>query len=289
MCSSTCSTWNSLICSFKRLSERKNCLDAYEPIQVRLNFNCMYSIHRGVCTLGNRIIVSNAGNNVIEIYDNHGQPVDQFGSTGNGSGQFCYPSDVCTHGQLLLITDCDNKRIQIYNSDFKFVSSISTLKFCPTGICITRNGKIIVITLDDIVLIFGENGQLVKQFSFETVGYYQTNMWPGICCNSKDEILIANPLKHQIAIFNQSGQLLKSFGSKGTNPDQFECPTGVCVDVEDNIFVADQKNNRVSIFTSDGLPIQQVNFMYVSKLFLVGSRLIVTTSSKGHLIGVFSN
>ncbi|XP_066923887.1 E3 ubiquitin-protein ligase TRIM71-like [Clytia hemisphaerica] len=80
----------------------------------------------------------------------------------------------------------------------------------------------------------------------------------GICCNSRDQVIVTDHNNHKIQIFDQNGKLLRQFGSRGKNDGEIWYPTGICVDKNDDIFVADHGNHRIQVFTPEGRFVRKI-------------------------------
>lgn len=312
-CSCVCVEWNALVSDCRKLVQKKNSLDPYDKIKQKTSFrairegsiytilfaicglvyeivtcDCSNSRPFAVCGLVDRIVVCDCNDSRIAVFDKNGQLIHAFGSKGSGIDQFNHPIAVSSIGENLLVSDYQNRRIQIFNStSWTFIKYISFSEYCPTRVCSTLDGFIVVATVENSVLIIDENGHIVKRFGSYGKGNSEFHVISGICCNSKNQIVVADCYNHRIQVFSRDGVFLLSFGSKGKRPNQFYYPDGICVDQDNNIYVADHCNDRISIFTPEGKPIQQIYFDKVQDLCLVGKSMFVTNHY--NCITIFSN
>lgn len=284
LCCCVCSEWNMLISQSKKLANKKNSLDPYEPIKQKYTFSADSGYREifGVCSLLDRIIVS-GGQERVQIFDQKGNPMSTLAMR-----QSFKPIGICIRQNNLLITDVWNKMIHVFNENYHFRGSIPTREFKPKEICSTPDGLLIVSTHSSEILILDGNGQIVQVFGSQGHREDQFDCPGGIACNSRDEILIADCGNYRIQVFSRNGKFLYNFGSKGSDPYQFGWPYGICVDQNDNIFIADRRNDRVSIFNSSLKHIHSIPILEPNSLCLMqGRRLVVTTISG--IVWVFGN
>lgn len=284
-CCCVCTEWNDLISSAKKLAQRKNSIDPYQPINFQYRFGqfvkgagaIVYPI--GVCSVLGKVIISDHNNHRIQIFDETGQQyIKSFGSRGNGPDQLSYPYGICIVGQMLWISDYGNNRIQIFDSnDGTPIHSVSLDNLSPLGICCNSNGQVLVTTYENIVLSINQDSYSVEQFNS---GKFD---WPrGICCNSRDEVLV---LDSRVQIFSKDGVFLHSVRPKVEHENKGMSFRGVCTDWENNIFVG--HDNKISIFNSEGLLIQQIDASQPLDICQSRGKMIVTSGN--NCVEIFSN
>ncbi len=72
--------------------------------------------------------VADRNNNTVRVFDLNGMPAGNFGSLGNGTGQFTQPIDVAVDdlaGRIYVTEKTDNQRVQVFDSDRSHVSYLS--------------------------------------------------------------------------------------------------------------------------------------------------------------------
>jgi predicted membrane-bound mannosyltransferase/DNA-binding beta-propeller fold protein YncE len=68
-----------------------------------------------------RLLVTDTGNKRVQVFDNAGNFVTQFGSSGGGDGQFSEPVGLALDNDgNIYVVDTWNKRIQVFDPSFKF-------------------------------------------------------------------------------------------------------------------------------------------------------------------------
>lgn len=291
-CSCVCIGWNYFILDNKRLEERRRSIDPHRKIKfketfgywVKIDFD--YSI--GIATSLNGVAISCCDIGKVRVFDSDGQFLSEFGSIGDGIGQLREPWCICTIGNKFYIGEWVNKRIQIFHANtYSSIRCISTGKFNPLAICSVSNGLVMVTTSQNEVIVFNQEGDIIKRFGSSGTGDGQFNNPRGICSNSRGEVLIVDSNNHRIQVFSEDGQFLSAFGSKKSDEYQFYYPRRICVDCDDNIYVADSGNDRVCIFNHRTSLVQNVDIDNPMDLCLMNGKMIITHAAD--FISVFSN
>lgn len=126
--------------------------------------------------------------------------VTNWGSEGNGNGQFKQPRDIIVDIEgNVYITDPPTYRIQKFDSSGNFIT------------------------------VWGSKGSEDGQF----------NNIEDIAVDEKGNIYISDFLNHRIQKFDSSGNFITMWGSKGDSEDQFTGFGGIAIDVKGNILVKD--------------------------------------------------
>lgn len=155
--------------------------------------------------------------NRVQKFDNNGNYITQWGSTGSGNGQFDSPYGIgIDSGNNVYIADTANNRIQKFDS----------------------------------------NGNYISQFGSFGSGNGQFDQPRGIAIDSNDDIFIADSSNSRIQKFDSSSVYITQWGSVGTNPGEFNFPSRLFVDGTSNVYVLDQ-SSRVQKFNSVGAYILQ--------------------------------
>jgi hypothetical protein len=149
---------------------------------------------------GNIYIADGLGNtNRIAKFDKNGNFVKQWGSTGDGQGQFSGIEALVVDAQdNVYVADAGNKRIEVFDSEGNFKSTFGNVG-TPLGMCITRgatqvlyvshvgdpdgmeDATIYKVALDGKVLgKFGKAGKMPKEFGVAN----------SIDCRSENELLV---------------------------------------------------------------------------------------------------
>jgi len=185
--------------------------------------------------------------------------IREFGSHGEGDGEFIWPSSIALDGQgNVYISDEWLNRISIFDKDGKFLSkwgkpgSGDGELNRPSGLAI-RGGTIYVSdTRNHRVQKFSLDGKYQGQFGSLGSGQGQLNMPWGLGLDMDGNVYVADWRNDRIQKFSADGQWLASFGQPGSGVGQFKRPSGVCVDRDGEIYVADRENDRVQVLAPNG-------------------------------------
>jgi hypothetical protein len=149
---------------------------------------------------GNIYVADGMGaNNRIAKFDKEGKFIRQWGSTGNGQGQFSGVKALVLDAQgNVYAADYGNKRIQVFDSDGTFKSQFAGVG-TPTALCMTNGATQYLYVshvgdqsgMDDATIYkvqvdgkvvgrFGSAGKLLKEFGVAN----------SIDCRSENELLI---------------------------------------------------------------------------------------------------
>ncbi|XP_048584896.1 E3 ubiquitin-protein ligase TRIM71 [Nematostella vectensis] len=114
-------------------------------------FNCPR--HISVSSKG-EILVSDAGNFRVQVFDGAGNFLSKFGEKGSNNGQFSCSAGVATDAEgHIVVADLKNLNVQVFNSEGEFIKRISqdpdsvrnaSYFAKPTGVAISDNGNVVV-------------------------------------------------------------------------------------------------------------------------------------------------
>ena len=156
-----------------------------------------------------RIIVSDFGNNCIQILNSDLTFNSSFGGHGNKGGQTTYPWAVA---------------------------------FDSTG-NIYQGGQ-----SSTCVQVFNADGQFLRRFGCQGSGQGELNYPSGIAIDSDDVVYVADYYNDRVSIFTTKGAFLTAFGNKGNGQGQFSTPIGIAVDKDGFVYVCDYHNGRLQVF-----------------------------------------
>ncbi len=130
----------------------------------------------------------------------------QWGSSGNGNGQFYNPYGIALNSSGdVYVTDDSNDRIEEFSSTGAYMNQWGVL----------GNG----------------NGQFHGPF--------------GVAVSGSGNVYIADTYNNRIQEFSSTGTYITQWGSNGSGNGQFNLPYGVAVDSSGNVYVTDEGNNRI--------------------------------------------
>ena len=206
------------------------------------------------------------------------QYITEFGSYGQGDGQFIWPMSIALDSQEnVYVSDEWLSRINVYTKGGEFVrtwgkaGSKNGELNRPAGLAIRGDTIFVVDSRNHRVQKFTLDGKYLAQFGSFGSGPGQLNTPWGIGLDQNGLVYVADWRNDRIQQFTPDGQWQASFGQssvanqgelvdwwnggvrpRGAPVGMFNRPTGVAVDQDGDIYVADWMNNRVQVLTPDG-------------------------------------
>ncbi len=169
---------------------------------------------------GNLLVVD-AANNQVRVFDPDGQAVTRWGQPGDGPGEFNFKHSkvTCSYGDLAIgpngsiyVLEMGNLRVQKFDAAGKFL-----LEWGGKGF---------------------HEGQFVGPIDIEV--------------NSRDEVFVTDEIRSDIQKFDPQGNFLLRLGGAGSDDGRFSKPYRMAIDDEDNLYVADMNTHRIQKFDADG-------------------------------------
>jgi DNA-binding beta-propeller fold protein YncE len=142
--------------------------------------NTLIKVSVGI-NMGYRMYVVDAGNHRVQILDENGVYISEFGGYGSAEGKFYNPFGLCSDGVLVYVTDTGNNRVQAFTLDGEFVFSFGRIGVAggefdePRGICTQGSWLYVVDTKNDRFQIFTKEGRFVMDLGTEGSGQDQFN------------------------------------------------------------------------------------------------------------------
>ncbi|MDM8548876.1 NHL repeat-containing protein [Desulfobacterales bacterium HSG2] len=189
------------------------------------------------------------------------QHVMNFGSEGNGPGQFKYVEDFAfdRNGNHLLVTDAAHAYVQVFDKKTaKYVTRFGGKGDedyhleKPEGIAISPDGNIFVADYSTgYIKKYDRNYNWILTFSDygsepgENIKSEFMDIYDGL-------LYMADAGNHRVDVFDLKGKFRFLFGGKGSDKGKMNNPEAAKVSSEGKVYVTDLKNNRVQVFTKDG-------------------------------------
>jgi DNA-binding beta-propeller fold protein YncE len=161
-----------------------------------------------------RIFVPDTHYARVLVFDPNGQRLAEFGSFGDGPGQFRLPTDVAfdDEGYIYVSEYGGHDRVNKFTPDFQYLLS----------------------------------------FADPNAGAASTQRPQGLLWDPEGYLWVADAGNHRICRFDRDGRLLAEFGELGTQAGQLRFPYGIDRFSDGTLVVAEYGNNRVQRFTPEG-------------------------------------
>ncbi|XP_077542766.1 uncharacterized protein LOC144155296 [Haemaphysalis longicornis] len=196
------------------------------------------------------IIIADANNHRVQVFDQDGRFKFQFGQVGRGDGQMYFPSRVAVArgtGDIIVIERAPTHQVQVFHRSGQFVRKFGSLELQhPRAVAVDPLGRLVVIECHVMrVVIFDQSGNLLRKF----VCSDRLTFPNGVAVNEREEIFISDNLAHCVKVFSYAGAYLRQIGGAGVT----NFPVAVCVSGAGEVLVADNHRGfKVTVFTQDG-------------------------------------
>ncbi len=214
----------------------------------------------GIAIAGGDVYVTDEVPARVEVFNEEGKFVRTWGSSGEGAGQFKYPSGVSVgpNGNVY-VADGGNARVQEFGPTGQFLTSFGTKGSGngqmsePEGVATTSSGAIYVTDA-------GTNNRVqvwesvpsapvyTSQFGTKGTENGQVKEPRGVAMTKSGNVDVLDSSNSRVEEFGPSGTYLNKFGASGSEKGQMSVPLGITVDAKGNVWVADSANNRVDEF-----------------------------------------
>ena len=208
-----------------------------------------------------RIYIADAGNNRVQVINNAGHFITEFGSRGWQTGEFDHPTDIALSFQRsyrLYVADAGNNRVQYCNFVDQIFYPISEsvddiLLDRPEGIGIGRNGEVYVVDTGNHRWIeFNVAGVPVVVHGGFGSGRQQLWNPTDLGVDSHGNVYIVDTGNHLIKKYDFSGNPIDAWGGEGGELGQLRDPKYIALDEWNYLYVTDSGNRRIQVFTPDG-------------------------------------
>ena len=206
---------------------------------------------RGICISQNKVFVTQARGNCINVYELRGKLIKSVGGNEeNGIPQFKNPQglDISDRNNNIFVCDTDNYRIQILTEELKFHSLLGLgILSKPRDVKVTRD-RVMVLDHSDLctsMVIFNSDNVLTNRLMIAS--RTDSKQPDGRHCFDIDReynIIMSNYNEHCVCVFNREGEQIHSFGKEGQLIGFFYKPYGVILDNKGRIIVVCQKNKN---------------------------------------------
>ena len=188
----------------------------------------------------------------------------QWGSAGNGNGQFSGPVDVAADAAgNIFVADAGNNRIEKFTSTGAFVAQWDSSGFSgplsnPVGAATDAAGNVYVPSyFNNRVVMFRGDGTFVTRWGTPGSGNGQFAGPSDVAVDASGTVYVVDSGNSRVQRFDSTGTYLGQWGTSGSGNGQFAGPVDMTLDAGGNVYIADSGNHRIQKFTSTGTYITQ--------------------------------
>lgn len=228
----------------------------------------------------NKILVADANNHRIQVFDKNGTFRCIIGQDGRGDCDLVYPNRLAVDmrtGDIFVTERSPTHQVQVYNQHGRFIRRFGAhILQHPRGITVDRFGRVIVVECRVMrVVIFSASGSVINRFVVDK----HVDFPNGVAVNDAEEIFISDNRRHGIVVFDYQGRFLRTIGGRGIT----NYPIGVGINSVGEVVVADNHNNfNVTVFSQNGRFIRamesRVKHAQCFDVALMGASSIVLSS-----------
>ena len=202
-----------------------------------------------------QIVVTEQGNNRVQVFSSDGTYLRSFGRKGNKQGELNYPRGITIHEtNNIIVVDRGNDRVQLFSEQGEYLSQFGgkgnldhQLSY-PLGLSVDTKGNIIVAdTGNKSIKIFSPDGHYLSKFGGEG-----SLTFPAHCIQYDKYLIVSDADEHCIKVFDRNGNFLYKFGNKGEGDGEFNYPHCLSVNKAGHLMVCDAHNHRVQVFELSG-------------------------------------
>src|SRR3972149_2377046 len=251
--------------------------------------------------LGN-VYVTDLGNMRVQKFNNDGEFLKAWGSSGTGSGQFHSPAGIAVFNGTVFVVDTQLHNVQKFDLNGKFLSKWGTEGkeqgqfLLPNGIAVSPDGEIYVVdTGNQRIQKFTPNGEFISEFGESGTGDGKFVSPIGITIDNKENIFISDPGKNKIFKFDSKGVYSQSFGPNFAGFSIM--PQGMVTDPSGNLYVVDTGHDRILLLSQEGttltswgsIGIANGQFKMPKDIAIDSNGYLFVVDSNGHRIQKFGS
>ena len=153
-----------------------------------------------------QILVSESGNNRVQVFGVDGSALTILGSEGSGPGQLCGPRGIALDRDGgVVVADWGNHRVQVFRPDGTVASCFGPAKWraselsWPCDVAVDAEGNLVVLDMDG-VHVLGPDGSVVRSFELKCLGMPMEPYF-GVAVDGEGKILVADYDNNRVHIF----------------------------------------------------------------------------------------
>lgn len=216
------------------------------------------------------VYIADTVNRRIQIFNDKGEFVSEFGKEGREDEEFLNPNGIGTNSEgKIFVADPILNQVKIFSPKGEFLNKFELRagrhrgpqgikEDSPTGandVAVDSQGNIWVADVDDQLLeVHDLNGNYKFIVTvFEIDGKPRGLVRPAyLAINSHDEVYVACGIISRVYRFDNTGNFMTEFGGQGDVAGLFGQVSGIATDDMDRVYVADIAKGNIQVFDREG-------------------------------------
>jgi DNA-binding beta-propeller fold protein YncE len=203
-----------------------------------------------------RIYAADTHYSRVVIFESDGRLVGQFGTHGEGPGEFLLPTDVVVDAEgLIYVAEYGgNDRISKFGPDLQYMFSFGRPGAGPgelqrpQSLLLNDDGTLWVAdACNHRICHFTRDGEYLGAFGESGTGLGQLRFPYGVERLSDGTLVVCEYGNNRLQRFDRSGRALGIWGGPGRQPGQLAYPWAIAVGPQDRVYVIDSGNNRIQV------------------------------------------
>lgn len=200
------------------------------------------------------LYVADRYNHRVQVFDQEGNFIRQFGNYGSGNGEFNELTGIhVTPDGKVYVSEWHNARVQVFDAQGKFIRSMGQVGSGegqlsgPHGVTVDDEGNVYVVEHNNHrVSVFKPDGTYLRQWGSAGSADGQFQGAIAICRTPDNKIaVLERDGNRRIQVFEPNGALLRKFTTEWS-------PYGIEADAAGNFYVIAREWAGFSVFSPDG-------------------------------------
>ena len=235
------------------------------PTQLGTSVQVIRGLNKPYCIAINsdsELIVSERDSHKISVYTRRGEKKHEFGSEGEGKGEFKYPTGVAVDMSdgCIFVADNNNHRTQKFTRDGHFMKLVGgpmrgsgPMQFNdPMGLKLNNNKLYVCDTLNHRIQVFDTKLNYITSIGGgKGSGPGQFNGPCDVSFDDSSMLHVADYNNDRIQVLDQDGKYVREYGQRGSGLRRLSSPDFIHVD-HDYVYVSGRFNHCVFVFTTSG-------------------------------------
>lgn len=193
----------------------------------------------------------------VIVYSPDGREIRRWGSSGNGPGQFVYPTDIAFDelGRVFVSEYGDHDRIQVFDQAGNYLYEFGSFgdgdgQFRRPQSMIIRDGLVYVTdACNHRIVVFKTDGTWVKNIGEVGTGPGQFRFPYGLDMDARGRLVVTEFGNCRVQLIDPAtGKQLGTWGIAGRESGELAYPWAAVVDKRGRVVTVDAGNNRLQVF-----------------------------------------